>query len=224
LLGFLTMKQAWFAILFLFAVAGVAEAKSVYVSDVLYITLRTGKGDSFRILKTLKSGTKMELMEKDDQYAQVRLEDGTEGWVQERFITDDPTSNIILESTNNRLSRLQNDYNQLKEKYDSTRSELSQTEKERSSLESRASKLEKQNTEIQDAAARPIQLDRENKELRTKNAEMAKEIADLKIENESLKGASDRDWFMTGAGVIILGVLIGLIVPRLRLRKQSSWA
>jgi SH3 domain protein len=28
---------------------------------------------------------------------------------------------------------------------------------------------------------------------------------------------------MVGAGVIILGMIIGLIIPRIRWRKKSSW-
>jgi len=38
-----------------------------------------------------------------------------------------------------------------------------------------------------------------------------------------LKDRSEREWFVRGAGVVIVGILIGLIVPRLKLRKKSSW-
>lgn len=218
------MKKLGLAFLLFFALIDTAMAQTAYVSDVLYITLRTGKDDSFRIIKSLKSGTKMEIIEKDGTYAMVRLEDGTEGWVQERFIIDEPTNELKLASVERKLERVQTESSQLKEKYDKTRSELKDTEKERKTLASKATKLEKQNTEFQDVAARPIQLDRENKELRTKNAELTKEMAELKAENDELRGAENRDWFLTGAGVVLLGVLIGLVVPRLKLRRQSSWA
>jgi len=42
-------------------------------------------------------------------------------------------------------------------------------------------------------------------------------------ENQSLKDRTARDWFMVGAGVILLGMIIGLIIPRIRWRKKSSW-
>jgi SH3 domain protein len=38
-----------------------------------------------------------------------------------------------------------------------------------------------------------------------------------------LQDSSNREWFLTGAGVIIIGILIGLIAPRLRPKKKSGW-
>jgi SH3 domain protein len=219
------MKRLWLCILGIFAISGVAAAAPVYVSDILYITLRTGQGDEFKILKTLKSGTKMELIEKsDDKYAKVRMEDGTEGYVQHRFLLEEPTAELKLASALDKVERLTRENSQLKEKYNKTRSELKDTQKERNKLEKTSSKLAKEQKELESVAAKPIQLDRENKELRTRNAELAKEAEELKRENSALSGESTRDWFLTGAGVIILGILIGLVVPRLRLRKSSSWA
>ena len=42
-------------------------------------------------------------------------------------------------------------------------------------------------------------------------------------ENESLKDRTARDWFMVGAAVVLLGIIIGLIIPKIRFRKKSSW-
>jgi SH3 domain protein len=219
------MKHLWLGIIGFFAISGVASAAPAYVSDVLYITLRTGQGDQYKILKTLKSGTKVELIEKvSDQYAKVRMEDGTEGFVQHRFLIDEPTSELKLASAEAKIERLSRENKQLKEKYDKTRTELRQTEKERKRLDTISSKLEKDQKRLETVAAKPIQLDRENKELRTKNAELEKQVVELQRKTEQLSGSSNRDWFLTGAGVIVLGVLIGLIVPRLRLRRSSSWA
>jgi len=219
------MKQLWLGIIGILAISGVATAAPAYVSDVLYITLRTGQGDEFKILKTLKSGTKLEFIEKsDDKYAKVRMDDGTEGYVQHRFLIDEPTSELKLSAAESKLARVTTENQQLREKYEKTRSELKDTQKERNRLESKSGKLEKQQTELQAVAAKPIQLDKENKELRMQNAEMSKELVMLKRENENLSGASNRDWFLAGAGVVLLGLIIGLVVPRLRLRKSSSWA
>lgn len=220
------MKKIWMAVLGVVAITGVAQAQTAYVSDVLYITMRTGQGDSFRILKTLKTSTKMEILEKseDEKYARVRTEDGEEGWVQFRFLITERTNELKFEAAQAKLERLQQENAQLKEKYNKTRSELKSTEKERKELDSKASKLEKETARMEQVAAKPIQLDRENKDLRTRNAELNSEVQQLKKEVDQLSGASDRDWFLTGAGVVLLGVIIGLVVPRLRLRKTSSWA
>lgn len=219
-------KKLWIALLGSIVINSAAYAETAYVSDVLYITLRTGQGDSFRIIKTLKSSTKLELLEKseDEKYALVKTEDGEEGWVQFRFLINEPTSEILLNSAQASVERLKNENAQLKEKYEKARNELRDTESERKRLESKSTKLEKETEQMEKVAAKPIQLDRENKELRTRNAEMGQEIQELKQKVDNLSGSSNRDWFLTGAGVVLIGVLIGLIVPRLRLRKSSSWA
>ncbi|MGD8927068.1 MAG: hypothetical protein PVG20_09465, partial [Thioalkalispiraceae bacterium] len=57
-----------------------AYAANKYVSDHLVITMRTGQGNQFEIIKTLISGTKLEVLEETDTgYTKVRLADGTEG-------------------------------------------------------------------------------------------------------------------------------------------------
>ena len=43
------------------------------------------------------------------------------------------------------------------------------------------------------------------------------------LKKAGLKDRTARDWFMVGAGVVILGMIIGLIIPRIRWRKKSSW-
>ena len=74
------MKK-FFAFLLLSILAFSAMAKEQYVIDVLYITLRAGQGDEFQVLRSMKSGTRLEVLEVSDQgYSLVRTEKGEEGW------------------------------------------------------------------------------------------------------------------------------------------------
>ncbi len=46
----------------------------------------------------------------------------------------------------------------------------------------------------------------------------------LQDENRSLAGRSDREWFVAGALVVMAGILLGIFLPRLRLRgRRSGW-
>lgn len=200
-------------------------AKTLYVSDVLYITLRSGPSDEFRILKSLKSGTHLELVEQgDDQHSLVRTEDGVEGWVQHRFLTDEPVAAEHLEKAEAELARLGKENTDLKDKLTGVRGDLKETEKERKRLESEYQSLESKQEKLEKVAAKPMQLDQENTDLRTRNAELQKELDQVKREISGLTDESGRNWFLAGAGVIVLGIFIGLLVPRLRMRKNSSWA
>jgi uncharacterized protein YgiM (DUF1202 family) len=77
----------------LFASAASAEsawvsddsAESAWVSDEFEITLRSGPSTSNAIELMLKSGTELEVLERDAEtgYSRVRTGGGTEGWVHE---------------------------------------------------------------------------------------------------------------------------------------------
>ena len=73
------------------------------------------------------------------------------------------------------------------------------------------------------AASSALAIDAENKELKSRIVAYERQAQSLQQENEGLKDHTARDWFMVGAGVVILGMIIGLIIPRIRWRKKSSW-
>ena len=49
-----------------------------------------------------------------------------------------------------------------------------------------------------------------------------KETELLRQENQVLKDRAKKDWFLAGAGVMLIGIVVGLLVSRVRLRR-SSW-
>ena len=64
-----------------------------YVSDSFSITMRTGQGTEHKVIKSIRTGTKLDLLESSDNgYSKVRLENGTEGWVLSRFLLNQPIS------------------------------------------------------------------------------------------------------------------------------------
>ena len=72
-------------------------------------------------------------------------------------------------------------------------------------------------------AAQPILLDKQNRELKQQNVSLEKELQLIQQENQVLKDRSQREWFIAGAGVLLGGMLLGLILPKLRWRKKSGW-
>jgi len=96
-------------------------------------------------------------------------------------------------------------------------------EKDRKELTENNRKLNQQLTEIRRTASSAIALNNENKSLKANLVEMERNLQALSQENETLKDRTARDWFMVGAGVVLLGMIIGLIIPRIRWRRKSSW-
>ena len=77
---------------------------------------------------------------------------------------------------------------------------------------------------INQVAAKPILLDKENRELKEQNVTLTNEMQLVSQENQILKDRSDRDWFVAGAGVIFIGILLGLLLPKFRSSKKNSWS
>ena len=83
------------------------DADTRYVGDQLLITLRQGKSTKHKILKTLKTGTPLEVLEEDESYFKVRTTDGVEGYVLRQYISYNPPKTQRIEELEMLNSSLQ---------------------------------------------------------------------------------------------------------------------
>ena len=140
-----------------------------------------------------------------------------------QYITAKPTSKLLLDIANQQLAKTKAENEQLK-------TELSALQNKEGTLSKEQRKLSRENKKQSDelkhlrrVAAKPLKLENENQRLTKELLELESKHELLLQENQMLGDSSDRDWFLNGAGVIILGNIIGLIAPSLKTRKKSSW-
>lgn len=201
-----------------------ALAADKYVSDKLAITLRTGQGNQYQIIKILESGARLKVLEETDTgYARVQLADGTEGWVRTQYLTDEPVAADRLVKVEERLAKLQERNTAMQQELKTLKQEKGQLESELNKLRGAHQSASTELAQLSELAARPKQLAEENIELRENFARMSDELTLLKQENQVLKDRSKRNWFLAGALVVVIGMIIGLIIPKLRFRKRDSW-
>jgi SH3-like domain-containing protein len=74
-------------ILALLAQAVPAAAAPAYVSDELVLGVYAEQNNQGQRLATLHSGTSVEALEQKGEFTQVRLHDGTTGWVKSAYLT-----------------------------------------------------------------------------------------------------------------------------------------
>jgi len=209
------------------AASTAAYAESTrYITDRLEITMRSGESNQHKILRMLGSGTKLELIQTntDSGYSQVRTSDGTQGWVITRYLEKQRSARERLAANEKQLARIKSENKVLNEK-------LAQLTSQNNALTSKANKLsadnEKQSKEfarVRSISSNALTLDSENTTLREQTRQLERAHQALQLENDSLKDRSDRDWFIVGSGVILLGMIIGLIIPKIRWRKKSDWS
>ena len=85
---------------------GIVGAKTQYVSDELIVPMRAGKGNEYKIIKMLTTGTPLEIIEEDKDYLKVRAQDGQDGWVLKQFIVSETPKAKIIAGLKQEIDRL----------------------------------------------------------------------------------------------------------------------
>ncbi|WP_455223013.1 TIGR04211 family SH3 domain-containing protein, partial [Kaarinaea lacus] len=144
-----------------------------YVTDNLAITLRSGKTNEHRILRSLESGTKLRVLESDKTHARVKTEDGTVGWVLVRYLVDEPVARVLLPPTQEKLAKLEAEHADLKQKF----TDVSKERNELAKIAAKYEKLEIVNKQLTDEtehlrkiAGESEQIFQENKTLSKSNS------------------------------------------------------
>jgi SH3 domain protein len=208
-----------------FIAAAAARAEPAWVSDEIEVTLRTGPSTSNAITRMLRSGTPIEIVERDEDtgYARVRTSAGAEGWVLARYLMNEPPARQQLERLTSQLNTatteggtLSSQLTAIKTQYDEASTTIGALERDKQALQT---ELE----EIKNTAANTLTIDRQNRDLRQQLADAEIKVSILEQENDALSGQTTRNWFLAGALVLFIGVIMGLWLPRIRWQKRSRY-
>lgn len=195
-----------------------------YVSDELEITMRNGKGVKFGIRKMLSSGTRLSVIETDSSgYSKVRTPGGSEGWVLTRYLTNMPSARNRVASSEQKAANLELELAKAKEEIQSLSSQNDTAGSQNMTLKETSQRLKKELDDLKRTASNAVALDNENRQLKEKLQQIDHKMQSLVLENNALKDSEAKNWFLVGAAVLFGGILLGLILPKLRLTKKNSW-
>lgn len=215
-----------FLALILITLCAVAHAEPTrYVTDQLEITLRSGQSTKHQIVRMLPSGSAIEILEsgEDGQYTRVRTAQGSEGWVLSRYLDEQPSARQRLENAAKRLEQLQKENNRLKNDLAQTRNEKRDLNRDQDSLSNQNKKLQQELNRIQRVSSDALGIDKENQALKVQLQQLQMNYDQSQNQILALQDSTARDWFLVGGGVILLGIMIGLIIPKIRWRRKSEW-
>ncbi|MCU7926966.1 MAG: TIGR04211 family SH3 domain-containing protein [Candidatus Thiodiazotropha sp. (ex Dulcina madagascariensis)] len=202
-----------------------AYAKTLYVTDTFQITMRTGESTTHRIMRMLNSGVALDVITTNPEsgYSKVRV-DGSEGYVLTRQLMKEPSARAQLDTMRKEIEALKSAPGELRGNLAGLQKKHRELQTAHNSLQRVKNKQEQELQSIQRTASNAIRISNERNELRKQVADLTREAEELKQENRDLSNEATRDWFLIGAGVIIAGILIGLILPHLRFqRRRNSW-
>ena len=203
-----------------------ASAASRFVTDEFEIALRAGKDNSQKMIRSLPSGTKLELISTDrkDGYSLVRTSDGVEGWVLTRHIIDKPVAKERLIQAEKKVIVLNNTITELQKQLSAFQINPTEAnEVDLATLIKQKSEMETELARLREFGGDPKVIIAENESLKTRVLTLKRENQTLQQENVSLASNSERDWFLVGAGVFVVGIGLGFVLPSIRGRKKNRW-
>lgn len=212
-------------ILALLLIPALGAAETAWVSDEFEVMVRTGPSTANAIKVMLSSGSELEVLERDEAtgYARVRTAGGTEGWVEIRYLMPEPSAREQLERLSSQLSTATTRGSSLSSQLESVRSEYEASETRIDNLEREKAALESELAEIRRTAANVLSINQQNKELREQLVNADVRVESLEQENRELSGQTNRYWFMTGGLVLVVGIILGLWLPRIRWQRRSRY-
>lgn len=202
-------------------------AEKAYVIDSLTITFRTGPSIENKIIANLSSGQALEVLALQGDWSQVRLlkngESGEEGWVLSRYLITRQPWKMLADALSKENAQLKEDLTVLEKKS----SEAVRREQElATTLQKTAmslNKLEKEHESLKNRSAEYLKLEAQYKATHSKLETIQREFEGITENYERLRSSQRNKWYMTGAGVLLFGLIVGLVLGRKQRKRQSSY-
>ena len=233
-----SFSQFLILLLLFFGLPSLLPAQTGYVSDMLFLTFREGPGNSYAILKRLKSDTPVSILEEQGGYYKVELESKETGWVDKRFISFETPKIMTIEALKQENKTLEDKILELETRLQSVPNPSSTGGNESGEkikdlggpLKPGMDETQKMGAVLPDAKEKALieqsgkiqQIVNENKALQKKNEALAAELSDLKTKGPRPLKSDMIKWSLFGVGVLLLGWLFGHTVSIKKRRGGSS--
>ncbi len=205
--------------------SSISFAETNYIHDEVYVPLRSGPTTKHRILhRGLKSGLALERLSKseDGDWIQVKTPSGIEGWVQAQYISRSPTSAILLAQTKADLKTLKERFSKTQNDLDSEVALRKKTQDTLLSTEKGKQQATMELHRIKSISSGAIELDQKYQTLLEEHELLQTENDTLNAENSSLKNDRRFSFMFYGAALVVLGMFLSVIIPRLQIKKRNS--
>jgi SH3 domain protein len=194
----------------------------MYVSDILKLTLRTGPSIENKILAVIDSGQMMEIVEFGDDWSQVQLPNGKEGWVLSRYLTPNETNNIKLQRLETKHKNLMVQAAELLEENNRLKAENKKLSTEFKADQKQLVKVRTDYETLKTEAAEFLTLKTRYKRAASQLAEQTAKAQKLEEQLSRLGMNTYIKWFLAGSGVLIVGFIIGFSSKRQRRRPALT--
>ncbi len=224
-------KHSLSALLFicLLLSSSLIAAKNIqYVSDDLTIPMRSGITNAHKILKFLNSGVALEIIEltEDKKHALVMPvgDESKTGWVETSLLMPNKSARDQLVRAKKKMQVLKDQQAELKKQLAESQSQNAELQNVQSQLENKIKSLQNMLARLRKNASDPIRIADENEQLKQQLADAEAKAAELTEENIILGDENIKSWFLIGGAVSMGSLIFGIVLTRIRWKKNDRWA
>lgn len=121
-------SRASLCLLALLLTAPAAHADTTYVIEQLVVSVTSAPGGEGERVSQVKSGDKLELIEREGDESHVRLSNGKDGWLKSSYLTADPPLQTRLTERTAEVEKLNQDADKLRQEDDKLKQNVSRLE------------------------------------------------------------------------------------------------
>ncbi|HSO61725.1 MAG TPA: TIGR04211 family SH3 domain-containing protein [Desulfobacterales bacterium] len=206
----------------LLAVAVIAWAETVYVSDVIKLAVRSGPGNEHKLIAVTESGQQVDLIKSGEEWSLVRLANGAEGYVLSRYLTTVPPGRFQYLQLQDKIKALTAQAVGLAEENSRLKSENEKLAAAVSGGQNQIGSLRSEYETFKQEASDLVSLKTKTETLAAELEQKNKQLAALETQPDDVYRTTYLYWFLAGAAVLFAGFLTGYSVKRQRWRSSLS--
>lgn len=178
-----------------------------YVSGLQKVTFRAGPGVENKIIRMVETDSAMTILQKGDEWSKVKDKTGKEGYVMTRFLSKEVPYSLKYSWLKGQNEKLKKELQELKDLQENLNQNFTETKRELASTKENLETTNSSFAELKNGSQEYLKL----------KAKYEAASSALSGQNEQVKALREKlslyyfTWFVAGAGVLLLGWLIGFL-------------
>jgi SH3 domain protein len=197
----------------LFAITpAVTMAETAYITDKLYVGLREGQGNEYPVMKSIVTGTAVEVLQRGNGFTLVRETGGAEGWIADRYLVDAAPVKASPDVSSAQLAKIQADLDQARKQLALSQQSAREQTKRAGTLEQKLKSLEQAKAAETEAAEATAATD-------------AMSEPDIPAQSDGVVAAGFHFhwlWFLIAFAMLVTGFVSGIFWLREVNRKKMG--
>ncbi|MBF0443909.1 MAG: TIGR04211 family SH3 domain-containing protein [Oligoflexales bacterium] len=196
--------------------SSVAVSAVRYVTDLLYVPIRSGASNDTSVVKVVKSGDTLTLIENGQGgFSKVKTREGDEGWISSKYLVDTPAAKDQLPQLTAQLKSVSKDQGSLTGTIEKLQNDLKTLRSENGIHLAQNEKLKTEVEKLKKISESPLKISEANEALKAENSKLLLGIQELKDINIKLADNNKNEGMKLGIGSVLLGLCLGVFLPYL---------